>query len=282
MNILPKKRWHVRTKQNIERVRRDEAKAAEEEKELERRIKLAEQEARTDLLRKRAGQSVKNDKGTKELASSQKLQHVNFFKEIEETGGYVGGTNKEYEIEKKSEKEKYEKNIGLLTYLGQSSVEAMGKAPWYTQPRHAKKRHADSDDSDSDDDDTASKKNKARIDPLNDMKRYLAHKKSSSETSHVSKKNEKTSKKDKPKKDSSKKTLEELRAERLERERIERERTKQLLEKYKNGAKPEEPVILDDRQRRYNSQFNPHLARQSLNLSQHKTSNVRHYGYPKL
>jgi len=34
------------------------------------------------------------------------------------------GTNAEHEAEKRMEKEKQEKAIGLLTYLGQSSIES--------------------------------------------------------------------------------------------------------------------------------------------------------------
>ena len=54
-----------------------------------------------------------------------------------------------------------------------------------------------------------------------------------------------------------KKTIEELRAERLKRENEEKIKTQRLL----NGPSSTAPIQLDDRKRRYNSQFNPDLAR---------------------
>ena len=99
MNILPKKNWHVRNKDNIARVRRDEKKAEEELKEAQRRAKLAEQEARTAILRERArarmGSSAaavaseadgeeKSAVAAAAVASvTNKDGHVNFFMDLE-------------------------------------------------------------------------------------------------------------------------------------------------------------------------------------------------------
>jgi len=59
------------------------------------------------------------------------------------------------------------------------------------------------------------------------------------------------------------KTVEELRAERIRREQQERQRAEQLIAKMHGGAAAvaTQETAVDDRQRRYNSQFNPDIAR---------------------
>lgn len=191
MNILPKKRWHVRTKDNIARVRRDEAQAAEEEKQILQRAKLAEQEARTAFLRNKAkerfhtGDSLNDDSTSVTENKNKKLEenlkekascdiytnegNINFFKDIE-AGKQIGGTNKEYENEKKEEQEKYEKQIGLLTYLGQDSLELLNKGcAWYENDESKVTLQKD-------DDKEVGLKSKNLLDPIHDIMKYSGRK----------------------------------------------------------------------------------------------------------
>ncbi|CAB0005055.1 unnamed protein product [Nesidiocoris tenuis] len=293
MNILPKKRWHVRTKENIARVRRDEAKAKEEEEERIRRIELAEKEARTELLRAKA--RSKYDGRADEGTSDEKLEHVNFFKELELGEETVKGKNKEHERETKEEKEKYEKQIGYLTYLGQDTVESTGKISWFNK---VPDRLTNKDNTE------VETTKKSVYDPLEKMNMYLGNKPKakSAKIEEVKKSEEKKKRKHKKKKkrrkeesehrkkskkrrrDSesepepsprskkkkisteepeSRANLEELRAKRLLREEAEKKRAAQLLAKMR-GEVVEEPKPIEPAGRqKYNSQFNPHIARQN-------------------
>ncbi|KAK7081350.1 Leukocyte receptor cluster member 1, partial [Halocaridina rubra] len=176
--------WHVRTKDNIARVRRDEAEAAEKEKEKIRRAKLAEQEARTAYLRSKVHrqdtQVSNNEKQLKKTNENQdsknqpeadiytKDGNINFFKEVEQ-GIQTSGTNKEYEAEKKAEQEKYEQSIGYLTYLGQNSNEASGTNAWYEH----RSGIVNSSKNDSVlNNEEVGLKSKMKIDPINDIIKY--------------------------------------------------------------------------------------------------------------
>lgn len=250
MNILPKKSWHVRNKDNVARVRRDEAQAREEEKERERRVLLAQQEARTEFLRKKARH--RNSLPELEAADTGALSSgpVDLFRELLEEGKGVTRSNKEYEEEKRQEKERQEKALGILTYLGQSAAEAQTQPPWYQLPpdRRAPPPGPGPD-----------VKIKNRLDPLLEMQKHLGKKRRHSGDHGRRSRKEEASEKQRPKESPS---LDQLRAERLRREAAERARAEALLARVRGGAPQEEqPEEADDRRRRYNSQFNPQLAR---------------------
>lgn len=194
MNILPKKKWHVRTSENIARVRRDEANAAEEAREVERRSLLAEQEARTSLLRARAreklGYSDKEEINTLDQSKDDEEPligpsvsdlapvadggvisssgHVNFFQDLEEGQNSAKG-NEEHEEEKKKEQEEYEKKVGYLQYLGQDTEELTGDQVWWKKlPSNRKGIVSEEKELSS-----VASKQKDFLDPLKDLRKYL-------------------------------------------------------------------------------------------------------------
>ncbi|XP_070583953.1 leukocyte receptor cluster member 1 [Erythrolamprus reginae] len=250
MNILPKKSWHVRNKDNVARVRRDEAEAELQRQKREARVLLAEQEARTEFLRKKARLSDKSGSDLVALDSEKPSGHLNLFQALQESG------NKEYEEEKKQEKERKEKALGILTYLGQSSAESQTSIPWYQELPDPSKTNAKDE------------KRKGRLDPLAEMAKHLYKKKCShkkEEKKGKGKVNHNESKGNvalRPPSSSPSCSLEQLRQERLQRERAEQARTESLLAQRSGMGPHQEEEEMDERKRGYNSQFNPQLARQ--------------------
>lgn len=240
-----------------------------------------EQETKLALLRNRSKQRYDDSADRPEEIKSEVPSHVNFFQDLED--GHVAhtGVNKDHEQEKKEEKEAYEKKIGYLTYLGQDTDEITGNVQWYNK----KPKRLDLCETTGKEIET---KVKIFNDPLMVMKKYiesdqkdvknskeLSKKKDDSPIKKHKKKKmkkEKKKKKDKDKdkdRDKKKIVLEKLREKRLKREREERFRASQLLA-IRNGVKPVEvqkpqpkPTIVQ----KYNSQFNPYLAKQNYPTS---------------
>lgn len=232
--------------------------------------------------------------------------HVNFFQEVEEGTAELKVSNKEHDKEKREEQEKYEKQIGYLTYLGQDTNEALGQKSWYEKVPTRKK---------TDEKGEVNMKSKIREDPMEIIKKLTKKKpgneeeqsdykrlaqfreqalRTDVESTSSKKKHKKKSKKHKKEKkrrhcsvDEANKTitskkrkrsessdaesdqereikrrkLELLRQDRLKREREEKIRSELLLAKLKGPKeKPKEEVSV---KRKYNSQFNPELARQN-------------------
>ncbi|XP_068180900.1 leukocyte receptor cluster member 1 [Antennarius striatus] len=265
MNILPKKSWHVRNKDNVARVRRDEAQAAEEEREAKRRVERAEQEARTAYLRRKA-QAALQPGGTQDgddndgRGGSGALEHLNLFP-LEESSEKKG--NEEYLKEKKEEKEKQERAIGLLVSLGPQPGSEV--TPWYMKTGNEKEERKERKDGkekekwkgiSEEEREKKDRRLKDSLDPLKDVKKALAVKE---RKEHKSKKSEKRDKREK--KSSGQNSIEMLRAERLLREAEERRRTQAMLDQRKRGKDGELGREVTDRERPYNSAYFPELAR---------------------
>jgi hypothetical protein len=256
MNILHHKSWHVRTRENILRVRKDEAKASAELKDKQKRVEIAESEKRLELLRSRGGSNSTRSSNLVEYSqfessSSSSHHHVNLF-EQEEQGKHNEDKNVQTECDKRAEQEKYEKKIGLLKYLVDKEDDGQQR-PWLKtvglKVDHDKEKEKEKEEEEVD------LKTKIKHDPLTKFPKS----KSKSHGVHKSYKKEKTSSSS-----SSKKTIEQLRAERLRREADERTKAIRLLasnQDDKSGQSSQANIEFDDRKRKYNNQFNPTCAR---------------------
>lgn len=114
MNILPKKSWHVRTKKNIERVKRDEAEAERLARIEQDRVLHVEQEARIRELRARSG-----------IAETIESKHINLF---EGSSDQQQSSSKEEADEKLREQTQWQQKLGIINKLGRSED---ANQPWY-------------------------------------------------------------------------------------------------------------------------------------------------------
>ncbi|KAJ3093052.1 hypothetical protein HK102_010957 [Quaeritorhiza haematococci] len=221
LNILQHK-----SEKNRERVRRDEEQARLEEESKKAKAQLA-----VECIQLRKAKAVwmssGNEVGKEKRWSSQGK----------------GGTNAEYEEEKRLEKEKWEKKY--TSYLG---GDAGKSTPWYANLPSKEPTEEATDKRKQ----SKSQKVKEREDPLTLMSEYLNHQKK-----EVKKRRKMLAL---PSTESGDDKMRRLREERLRREHEERLRAAKLLGKPTSVA----PVDIQRHQKDegyYHSQFNPDFVR---------------------
>ncbi|EFO27772.1 hypothetical protein LOAG_00704 [Loa loa] len=275
MNILPKKKWHVRTKENVARVRRDQKRAREEEARVAKRAQLAEQEYKINLLRQNAGTMETIYRGGGSGIDDNNAQftnpsHINLFADLEaEYQKNFGIGNRDYELEKKKEQEEYEKKVGILQYLGQGSSELTKEKPWYEKVPTKKESELRKSENRASAVGMFSKRVGSpcgKVEKKQHKRRYrnkeICYKKRKKKSRlrdyglvEISSGEEKSSNLEEV---SKKQKLERLRQERLDREEKERKRLTNLLMPSESNKQQKERSVA-----KYNSQFNPALARQN-------------------
>ncbi|ORZ10104.1 hypothetical protein BCR42DRAFT_441214 [Absidia repens] len=261
MNILPHKSWHVYNKKNIEKVRKDEAKAKEQQDTIDKRALIADSEARLQLLRQRAAKNQLHGQDEHQLVKKDLVSgHIHLFAEAEK----AASQNEEVVAEKKAEKDKLDKQFTM--YLDKGSKDE--EAPWYAKNEltkysddHLTKPYIKS----KHDKDGQKRYRRSPItlesDPLAIIRSQLDKEEKESRQSdhyhhrhHHELKSSKSKSSKSSKRQSRQKTktpsIEELRAQRREREKAERLRTHSVI--YGDTQNTQH----DSRHHQYNSQYN--------------------------
>ncbi|KAG0168052.1 Leukocyte receptor cluster member 1 [Apophysomyces sp. BC1015] len=230
--------WHVYNIKNIEKVKKDEAKAKQEEVAKSERATVAESEARLNLLRQRAQARQQSNGAVVESSASTTVQHVNLF-DLEKNA-----QNEEYVAEQKEKDDKLNRQVTM--YL--NKTEETEGTPWYAA-RDDDEKYKDVYVKRYKPKEGSSKRKRPAItlkdDPLEVIRGHLdkQEKKKHKHSPHKEKRKQNSS-------HSSSSSIEALRAQRLERERGERSRTRSVVF-------GESPQPAREQTQRYNSQFNP-------------------------
>ncbi|NXK70891.1 LENG1 protein, partial [Sylvietta virens] len=265
MNILPKKSWHVRNKDNVARVRRDEAAAEEERRKRDARALRAEQEAiprgiftlgcspRLPLPNFPSGAAGVENGGTWVenggiCVENGRILGVKIRNLRRTEGDFHPGRVHPESHSPISPQERRERALGVLTYLGQSAAEAQTCPPWYLRPpRRGEGARGDPRE--------VQGGRKAVLDPLQDMRKGLRRAPSPEKPARQ---RPRSPPRAPPERGGG---LAELRRQRLAREAAEAARSRQLLGGPQNPPGTPQNPPRGEPPKAYNSQFHPGLAR---------------------